>query len=74
MSVAQQWGRAIRAQRQLLGLTQAALAEKVGVTQGTVSRWERGDCQPEHRLIPLIASALCTVPSVLFPYPQAAAS
>jgi DNA-binding transcriptional regulator YiaG len=35
-------GREVRRTRKLLGLSQPAFAEKVGVTAMTVSRWERG--------------------------------
>jgi transcriptional regulator with XRE-family HTH domain len=35
-------GREVRRTRKLLGLSQAAFAERVGVDVGTVSRWERG--------------------------------
>ena len=33
----------IQAQRKLLGYTQEALAEKLGVSQAMVSRWENGE-------------------------------
>lgn len=72
-AVAEEWGRAIKAQRQLLGMSQDTLAQLVGVTQGTVSRWERGQSQPEHRLIPKISKELGAAPGVLFRYPQAVA-
>ena len=71
--LAVQWGRAIRAQRAAVGLSQEALAERVGVAQGTISKWERGDSIPSHTMIPRLAVALHTVPSVLFQYPQAVA-
>ena len=37
----------IRATREKLGLTQAELAEYLGVTGNMVARWERGDAIPE---------------------------
>lgn len=36
----------IRTSRRVAGLTQAALAERVGTTQSAVSRWERGHEEP----------------------------
>lgn len=35
-------GTQIRARREALGLSQAALAKEIGVTQSRVSNWERG--------------------------------
>ena len=32
--------------KEILGVSQAALAEIAGVTQPTVSRWERGELSP----------------------------
>lgn len=32
--------------RQELGLSQRALAKKLGVAQGTISHWESGKCTP----------------------------
>jgi transcriptional regulator with XRE-family HTH domain len=43
-------GRELASARRRAGLTQAALAEKIGVTANTVARWERGEMrigQPE---------------------------
>jgi transcriptional regulator with XRE-family HTH domain len=68
------WGRAIRAQRKLRGLSQEQFAAEVGVAQATVSRWESGKAMPPHRLIPTIADVLGTVASVLFQYPIGRAS
>lgn len=36
----------IKARRTALGMTQEDLAEKLGVSHITVSRWERGDTLP----------------------------
>ena len=52
----------IRKLRKSAGLTQVQLAEKVGVTQATVSDWERGDYFPGAQKLPALADALgCTV-------------
>ena len=48
-------GRELHSIRQKLALTQAALAEAVGVTSNTVARWERGEMaisEPAARLLP----------------------
>ena len=72
-SLAETWGRAIRDQRAARGLSQDDLAAELGVSQGTISKWERGLNLPPHALVPKIARALGTVPSVLFQYPVATA-
>lgn len=41
------WARHIREYRLLHGLKQSALAERLGVDQATISRWERGLQQPD---------------------------
>lgn len=38
-------GTDLRADRRRLGLTQAALAARLGVTPNTIARWERGEIQ-----------------------------
>jgi transcriptional regulator with XRE-family HTH domain len=51
-------GRKLHAIRQRLGLTQAALAEAIGVTSNTVARWERGEMaisEPAARLLEKLA-------------------
>lgn len=40
------------------GLTQVAFADKLGVTNKTVSRWENGNYMPDLSLIPLICEEL----------------
>lgn len=42
-------GGALRALREELGLSQAAVAEALGVRQPTVSRWETGKARPRPR-------------------------
>jgi transcriptional regulator with XRE-family HTH domain len=50
-------GAKIRAARRKAGLTQASLAELMGVRQSSISQWERGHTRPslEH-LVPLAAA------------------
>ena len=40
-------GRYISEKRKTLGLTQAELAEKLGMSNKSVSKWERGVCLPD---------------------------
>ena len=46
------WGNRIREARKALGLSQATLAEKLGVSQPTINRWELGRVEPKtlHRV------------------------
>jgi transcriptional regulator with XRE-family HTH domain len=56
-------GSQLRAIRRELGLTQAALAEAVGVRPNTVARWERGELgisKPMARLVEKIAAELAS--------------
>ncbi len=41
--------------RKAAGMTQRELAEKLNVSDKTVSRWERDECAPDLSLIPMIA-------------------
>ena len=49
-------GNFIGKKRRELNLTQAQLAEKLGVSNKTVSKWENGKCMPDYGII----QALCT--------------
>lgn len=59
-------GRRIRAGRELIGLTQAALATRCYVSQPAVSQWERGVTLPDLSRQFLLADALRTSRSRLF--------
>lgn len=48
-------GKFISALRRANGMTQKELGERLYVSDKTVSRWERGECDPELSLIPAIA-------------------
>ena len=48
-------GNFIAQKRKEKNLTQSQLAAKLGVSDKTVSKWERGKCMPDYR----IAEALC---------------
>ncbi len=48
----------IRSRRVTLGLTQSALGELVGVSQGKIGDWERGTQSPSYESIEKLAAAL----------------
>lgn len=50
--------RTLRTRREELGLGQAELAERVGVTQQTISRWENGEVIPPPKRLAKVARAL----------------
>lgn len=56
--VEQQLGHRVALQRKVAKLTQAALAEKVGVSDETISRLERGAAVPSLARLEQIAAAL----------------
>ena len=61
-----QIGRFIAASRKAQGLTQRQLADKLGISDKTVSKWERGKGLPEVGLmLPLCASLDITVNDLL---------
>ena len=51
-------GALIRAQRLRQGMTQLQLAEQIGVSGKTVSKWERGCGAPDIELLPALSAAL----------------
>lgn len=59
-------GHHIRTNRRRMNLTQEQLAEKLGTSAQTVSRWENGTTYPDLELLPIIASFFdVTVDSLL---------
>lgn len=50
--------RTLRTRREELGLGQAELAVRVGVTQQTISRWENGEVVPPPKRLAKVALAL----------------
>ena len=56
----------LKTRRKELGLTMYEVAKKVGVSEGTISRWESGDIENMRRdKIVAIAKALNITPSVI---------
>lgn len=64
-----QFGRKLRELRTRAGLSQAALAESLGVPQSAISQWESGIHSPAVTDIPTIADALGVEPGELFKPP-----
>ena len=59
-------GQFIQSSRKELGLTQAEMAERLGVSPQSVSNWERGESIPDVSLLPDLACMLrCSVDSIL---------
>lgn len=53
--MSQDYGRAVRMARAWAGVTQAELAQRVGVRAETVSSWENGKTEPSGRMLGLTA-------------------
>lgn len=53
-----QLNKTLRPLRLKAGLTQSALAEKLGVSDGAVSRWETGEAYPDVTLLPALSMLL----------------
>ena len=51
-------GSIIRTMRLRKNMTQRELAEKIGVSDKAVSKWERGCCAPDLSLVPALSEAL----------------
>lgn len=61
------WGKNIKNGRTALGFSQRDLAEKLNVTQATVSRWEAGLMAPIDDQREALAGVLCQDYFNLFP-------
>ena len=57
--------------RKLVGLTQAQLAEALGVERATVTMWEIGSTWPSARVLPKIADLLLCSIDELYYAPEA---
>lgn len=68
-----QWGLNVKLGREALEMTQYDLAEKVGVKQASVCRWECGKSNPSDRHKLAIATALHQDVRQLFPLVRVAA-
>ena len=53
-------GKYISQKRRELNLTQEELAEKLGVSNKTISKWENGKCMPDYSIIQNLCDALHT--------------
>lgn len=51
-------GRFIAAKRKEKNLTQEQLAERIGISNKTVSKWENGKCMPDYSVIDLLCKEL----------------
>lgn len=59
-------GEFIRELRRENNMTQEQLAEKMGVTDKSISRWENGRTMPDISMLGILASELnCTIPELL---------
>lgn len=63
-------GKRIAANRKRLGLTQDALAEKLGVTAQAVSKWENDQSCPDITMLPKLADIFDTSTDILLGVPQ----
>ncbi len=54
--------------RKTMGVTQEVLAEKLGITPQSVSRWENGQSRPDVDMLPKLAAVFGTTIDALFGY------
>lgn len=71
MSLQKSVGRAIRVHRERAGLTQAVLAEAVGLTEQYIGVIERGARAPSFKTLDALARTLKTPVRDFFPHPLA---
>ena len=59
-------GSYIAQKRRAQNLTQEQLAEKLGVSNKTISKWENGKCMPDYSIIQMLCEALhVTIPELM---------
>ncbi len=59
-------GKFIKELRKEKNMTQEQLAEKMGVTDKSISRWENGKTMPDISILSVLANELnCTIPELL---------
>lgn len=66
MNVRELWGMEIRKHRQSWNLTQDDLARMLGVSQASITAWERGTRTPDPETLVKLVKALDIDPRVLF--------
>ena len=54
--------------RKILGVTQETLAEQLGITPQSISRWENGQSRPDVDMLPKLAAIFGTTIDALFGY------
>ena len=53
-----QIGKFLMEERKKLNLTQAKLAEKIFVSEKTISKWENGKCMPDYAVVEILCNEL----------------
>lgn len=71
ISLTEELGRQIRKRRKQLGLTQEALAERLGVGHQALSRIEQGKMAPKMERLPALAACLQCAIADLFRFEKA---
>lgn len=66
MNVREHWGKVIREYRRAWNLTQDEVARMLGVSQASVTAWERGTRTPDPETLVKLVKALDIDPRVLF--------